>query len=78
MAILAEMSSSLMQWGGWGEVGGALAWFVTGSLLMAGLLGCLIPILPGHLILFVAASVNVIMLFPLIFHRRFDCIFCKY
>lgn len=62
MAILAEMSNSLMQWGGWGEVGGALAWFVTGSLLMAGLLGCLIPILPGHLILFVAAVAHRLML----------------
>jgi uncharacterized protein YqgC (DUF456 family) len=56
------MSSSLMQLGGWGEVGVALAWFVTGSLLAAGLLGCLIPILPGHLILFVAAVAHRLML----------------
>jgi uncharacterized protein YqgC (DUF456 family) len=62
LVILADMSSSLMQWGGWGEVGVALAWFVTGSLLMAGLLGCLIPILPGHLILFVAAVAHRLML----------------
>lgn len=30
-------------------------WFVTSSLLAAGLAGCVVPALPGHLLIFVAA-----------------------
>lgn len=35
---------------------------VTGSLLLAGLIGCVLPILPGHLILIMAAVAHRLML----------------
>ena len=39
-----------------------LAWLITGSLLVAGALGCLLPVLPGHLLLFLAAVAHRLML----------------
>jgi uncharacterized protein YqgC (DUF456 family) len=39
-----------------------VAWLVTGSLLIAGIVGCVLPILPGHLILFIAAVAHRLML----------------
>lgn len=56
------MGESIMQWGGWGHVGPALAWMVTICLLLIGLAGCVIPALPGHLILLFAAIAHRIML----------------
>ena len=38
------------------------AWVVTGCLLVLGLVGTLVPILPGHLILFFAAGAHWLML----------------
>ena len=35
---------------------------ITGSLLIAGMVGCVLPILPGHLILFIAAVAHRLML----------------
>ena len=35
----------------WGGVGNGVAWVVTVCLLLAGIVGCILPILPGHLIL---------------------------
>jgi len=35
----------------WGDVGVGVAWLITSCLLVAGALGCLVPVLPGHLIL---------------------------
>lgn len=41
------------------EISGvAMVWSITVCLLVIGLVGCLIPILPGHLILLVAAAVH--------------------
>jgi len=46
----------------WGGVGVGAAWLVTVSLLLAGAVGCLLPVLPGHLILFMAAVAHRLML----------------
>lgn len=43
-------------------VGTGLAWLITGSLLVAGAIGCLLPVLPGHLILLIAAVSHRLML----------------
>ena len=42
--------------------GTLVAWLITGSLLLVGLVGCALPILPGHLIIVVAAVVYRMML----------------
>ena len=42
--------------------GTGVAWAVTISLMVAGLIGCLLPILPGHLILFIGAVAHRLML----------------
>ena len=39
-------------------LGTGVAWSVTGLLLLAGLAGCVIPALPGHLLLFLAACAH--------------------
>ncbi len=46
----------------WDGAGSGLAWLVTACLLLAGLAGCLLPVLPGHLILFMAAVAHRLML----------------
>ncbi len=46
----------------WGGVGTGAAWFVTICLLIAGAVGCVLPVLPGHLILFIAAVAHRLML----------------
>jgi len=46
----------------WGGVGKGLAWLVTGSLLAVGAVGCVLPFLPGHLFLFLAAIAHRLML----------------
>lgn len=46
----------------WGDVGTGAAWFVTISLLVAGAIGCILPVLPGHLILLIAAVAHWLML----------------
>jgi hypothetical protein len=43
-------------------VGTGVAWLVTACLLAAGALGCVLPILPGHLIIFMAAVAHRLML----------------
>ncbi len=43
-------------------VGAGLAWFITGSLLVSGAVGCVFPLLPGHLILLIAAIAHRVML----------------
>lgn len=48
----------------WGGVGTGVAWFVTISLLLAGAVGCVLPILPGHLIILIAAVAHRLMLGP--------------
>lgn len=46
----------------WGSVGVGAAWLVTVCLMLAGLVGCVLPVLPGHLILFMAAVAHRLML----------------
>ncbi len=43
-------------------MGTMAAWVVTGCLLVLGLIGTLVPFLPGHLILFFAAGAHWLML----------------
>ena len=46
----------------WQATGHVLAWAVTICMIIVGLVGCLIPILPGHLILLLAALAHRLML----------------
>lgn len=62
MDLLTQWWEQLAQWSGWGGVGTTAAWCVTGGLLLVGLLGCLIPILPGHLVIFAGAIAHRLML----------------
>jgi uncharacterized protein YqgC (DUF456 family) len=41
-------------WEGWNEVGAAGAWLITICLLFIGLAGCLLPVIPGPLIILMA------------------------
>ncbi|MEO8616742.1 MAG: DUF456 domain-containing protein [Luteolibacter sp.] len=43
-------------------MGTGAAWFVTICLLIAGAIGCILPVLPGHLILLIAAVAHWLML----------------
>ena len=43
-------------------VGTGAAWLVTICLLVAGVIGCVLPILPGHLIILIAAVAHRVML----------------
>lgn len=45
-------------------VGTGFAWVITGCLLVAGAIGCVLPVLPGHLILLIAAIAYRLMLGP--------------
>ncbi len=54
------VSEFIDQWAG--SVGTGLAWVVTVCLLVAGLIGCVLPILPGHLILLIAGVAHRMML----------------
>jgi uncharacterized protein YqgC (DUF456 family) len=45
-------------------VGTGVAWVVTGCLLVAGAVGCFLPVLPGHLIILIAAIAHRLMLGP--------------
>lgn len=42
-------------------IGSGLGWMVTGSLLLAGLAGCIIPVIPGHLIIMIGAIAHRLM-----------------
>ena len=46
----------------WGHVGIGAAWTITACLMVAGAIGCVLPVLPGHLILFIAAVAHRLML----------------
>ena len=43
-------------------VGTGLAWVITACLLIAGVIGCVLPVLPGHLIILIAAIAHRLML----------------
>jgi len=49
------MWEAISAWGGWNEVGAAGAWLVTLCLLAIGLVGCFLPVIPGPLIILMAA-----------------------
>ena len=51
-----------LDWVSWDASGTVLAWVVTICLMIVGLVGCLVPILPGHLILLIAAIAHRLML----------------
>ena len=46
----------------WQNVGTGAAWAVTICLLLAGAVGCVLPVLPGHLIILIAAIAHRLML----------------
>ncbi len=56
--MLEAMQSSVV----WQGVGTGVAWLITGCLLLAGAVGCVLPILPGHLIILIAAIAHRLML----------------
>ena len=58
------MWESIQSSGLWEGAGTGAAWTVTICLLLAGLVGCILPILPGHLILLIAAVAHRLMLGP--------------
>lgn len=51
-----------VDWFSWESSGTYVAWIVTICLLLVGLVGSLVPILPGHLILLIAAIAHRLML----------------
>lgn len=56
------MWNAVADWNLWSGVGTGAAWVVTSCLLIAGLIGCILPVLPGHLILLIAAVAHRLML----------------
>jgi uncharacterized protein YqgC (DUF456 family) len=62
MEIGTALGENIGHGAGWTVTGHALAWVVTGSLLFVGIVGCLIPILPGHPILLLAAAAHRLIL----------------
>ena len=49
------MQETIQFIGMWQSVGTGAAWLVTICLLVAGAVGCVLPVLPGHLIILIAA-----------------------
>lgn len=58
------MLEAISSWGGWDGVGATGAWLVTGCLLLAGLVGCFIPVIPGHLLILMAVIAYRLMMGP--------------
>jgi uncharacterized protein YqgC (DUF456 family) len=56
------MWETMLAEGMWQGVGTGAAWLVTGCLLAAGAVGCVLPMLPGHLIILIAAVAHRVML----------------
>lgn len=56
------MWEAIQSSGAWQGAGTGAAWFVTVCLLLAGMVGCVLPVLPGHLILLIAAVAYRLML----------------
>ncbi len=56
------MWESIQSSGMWQGAGTGMAWLVTICLMLAGLAGCVLPVLPGHLILLIAAIAHRLML----------------
>jgi len=49
------MWEAISGWEGWNEVGAAGAWLVTLCLLIIGFAGCFLPVIPGPLLILMAA-----------------------
>lgn len=49
------MWEAITQWGGWYGLSVGGAWAATACLLFIGLAGCFIPVIPGHLMILLAA-----------------------
>ena len=60
--ITQRMWESIQSSALWGNAGIGMAWVVTSCLLVAGVIGCVLPVLPGHLIIFIAAVAHRLML----------------
>lgn len=56
------MWQAILSNGAWQGVGTGAAWVVTICLLLAGAIGCVLPVLPGHLIILIAAIAHWLML----------------
>ena len=56
------MWNEIQSSGMWQGAGTGVAWLVTVCLLLAGTVGCILPVLPGHLILLIAAIAHRLML----------------
>lgn len=56
------MWDAIIGWEMWDGVGTGAAWVVTICLMASGLIGCVLPILPGHLILLIGAIAHRLML----------------
>jgi uncharacterized protein YqgC (DUF456 family) len=48
------MWETISAWEGWNEVSAAGAWLITACLLLIGLVGCFLPVIPGPLIILIA------------------------
>src|SRR5688572_14988472 len=55
------MWETIQSSGMWQGAGTGMAWLITVCLLIAGLIGCVLPVLPGHLILLIAAIAHRLM-----------------
>lgn len=49
------MWEAIHGWGGWDEVGATGGWLATVALLLIGLAGCFLPIIPGHVVILLGA-----------------------
>lgn len=56
------MWEAIQSSGVWQGAGIGAAWFVTACLLLSGMVGCVLPVLPGHLIILIAAVAHRLML----------------
>ncbi len=52
----------IVGWELWSGVGTGAAWVVTICLMVSGLVGCVLPVLPGHLIILIGAVAHRLML----------------
>ncbi|MEM9237828.1 MAG: DUF456 domain-containing protein [Verrucomicrobiota bacterium] len=51
-------------WGGWDEVGAGGVWLMTICLFVIGLVGCVVPVIPGHLVILIGAVAHRLLLGP--------------
>lgn len=49
------MWDAISGWGGWDETAATGVWIATVSLMVVGLAGCVLPVIPGHLLILMGA-----------------------